>query len=137
MKRIFVYASLLSAISLAGCKKYLDKEPDNRTEVKTPDQIAQLLTTAYPHGSYILFAESMSDNAEDKNSGGTGYDFVDRNNRQSYRYEVVEAAPDDLDTPDWYWKSCYEAIAAANQALEIIDASPDKAQLTAHRGEAL
>ena len=137
MKRVLVYAFLFGAISLAGCKKYLDKEPDNRTQIRTPEQIAQLLTTAYPQGSYILFAESMSDNAEDKNSGGTGYDFVDRNNRQSYRYEVVESAPDDLDSPDWYWKSCYEAIAAANQALEIIEASPDKAELSAHKGEAL
>ena len=66
MKRIILYASLVSFVSLAGCKKYLDKEPDNRTQVRTPDQIAQLLTTAYPKGSYILFTESMSDNAEDK-----------------------------------------------------------------------
>jgi hypothetical protein len=137
MKRIILYASLIAVISLTGCKKYLDKEPDNRTQIRTPEQIAQLLTTAYPQGSYILFTESMSDNAEDKGSGGTGYDYVDKINRQSYRYEVVESAPDDLDSPDWYWKSCYEAIAAANQALEIIEASPNKAQLSAHRGEAL
>ena len=137
MKRIILYASLFSAFLMTGCKKYLDKEPDNRTQIRTPEQIAQLLTTAYPRGSYILFTESMSDNAEDKGSSGTGYDYVDRINRQSYKYEVVEAAPDDLDSPDWYWKSCYEAIAAANQALEIIEASPLKAQLNAHKGEAL
>ncbi len=137
MKRIIIYASLLSVISLTGCKKYLDKEPDNRTQIRTPDQIAQLLTTAYPKGSYILFTESMSDNAEDKGSGGTGYDFVDRINRQSYRFEVVESSPDDLDSPDFYWNSCYKAIAAANQALEYINASPDIEQLSAHKGEAL
>ena len=137
MKRIILYASLVSFVSLAGCKKYLDKEPDNRTQVRTPDQIAQLLTTAYPKGSYILFTESMSDNAEDKGAGGTGYDFVDQINRQSYRYEVVESSPDDLDSPDFYWNACYKAIAAANQALEYIEASPNKDQLNPHRGEAL
>lgn len=137
MKKIIIYGCFLSAMSLAGCKKYLDKEPDNRTQIRTPEQIAQLLTSAYPQGNYMLFAESMSDNAEDKASGGTGYDFVDRINRSSYRYEVVESSPDDIDGPDFYWNSCYKAIAAANQALEIIEAAPNKGQLTPHRGEAL
>ncbi|HVG14152.1 MAG TPA: RagB/SusD family nutrient uptake outer membrane protein, partial [Chitinophagaceae bacterium] len=137
MKKYVLYIFLLAAMSMAGCKKYLDKEPDNRTEIKTPDQIAQLLTTAYPKGSYVLFTESMSDNVEDKGAGGAGIDYTDRINRQSYRYEVVESAPEDLDSPDFYWNSSYKAIAAANQALEIIDASPNKAALNPHRGEAL
>lgn len=137
MKKIIVYTSLLGVFILTGCKKYLDKEPDNRTQITTPEQIAQLLTTAYPHGSYILFTESMSDNAEDKGGGGTGYDFVDRINRQSFRFEVVESTPEEQDGPDYYWNSCYKAIAAANQALEFIEASPNKDQLTAHKAEAL
>jgi hypothetical protein len=137
MKKLFFYISLVGIVALGGCKKYLDQEPDNRTEIKTPEQIAQLLTTAYPQGNYILFTESMSDNAEDKGAGGAGLDFADQINRQAYRYEVISVAPDDIDGPDFYWTSCYKAIAAANQALEIIDASPDKAQLNPHRGEAL
>lgn len=137
MKRIFLYALLINVIFLTGCKKYLDKEPDNRTQVTTPDQISQLLTNAYPQSNYMLFAESMSDNVEDKGSGGTGYDFVDNINSRSYRFEVVEAAPGDLDSPDAYWNGCYKAIAAANHALDIIETSTNKAQLTAHRGEAL
>jgi tetratricopeptide (TPR) repeat protein len=124
-------------MSMTGCKKYLDKEPDNRTQIRTPDQIAQLLTTAYPKGSYVLFTESMSDNVEDKGGGSAGIDYTDRINRQSYLYEVVESAPEDLDSPDFYWNSCYKAIAAANQALEIIEASPNKVALNPHRGEAL
>ena len=137
MKKFILYTSLLGVVSLAGCKKYLDKEPDNRTQITSADQLSQLLTNAYPHGNYMLLCESMSDNAEDKNGTGTGYDFVDRINRQAYRYEVVEATPDDLDSPDFYWNSCYKAIASSNLALQIIDASANKAQLTAQRGEAL
>ena len=139
MKKYNLYALfLVAAVSLTtGCKKYLDHEPDNRTQVTSPDQISQLLTNAYPHGNYMLFCESMSDNAEDKDGAGTGYDFVDRINRQAYRYEVIEASPDDLDSPDFYWNSVYKAIASANMALEIIDKSSNKSQLTAHRGEAL
>ena len=94
MKKYNLYAILIAAASLtSGCEKYLDHEPDNRTQITTPDQLSQLLTSAYPKANYILFCESMSDNAEDKNGAGTGYDFIDRINRQGYRYEVIESAP--------------------------------------------
>jgi hypothetical protein len=137
MKNFFLYGVLLTAVLTSGCEKYLDKEPDNRTQVKTPEQIEELLTTAYPHANYILFCESMSDNAEDKEGGGAGYADQDKINSQSYRYEVVEVSPDVEDGPDFYWSGCYKAIAAANQALEFIDRSADKDQLSAQRGEAL
>ena len=137
MNKPFSYIILLCALSLGSCSKYLDKEPDNRTNVTTSAQVEQLLTSAYPHASYILFAESMSDNAEDKEGGGSGYDFVDRINAQSYRYNVVEESPDANDGPDYYWTACYKAIDAANQALQIIRASDDTAALSAHKGEAL
>jgi tetratricopeptide (TPR) repeat protein len=137
MKKGILYIVIAGLISLAGCKKYLDKEPDNRTQIKTPEQIAELLTTAYPKANYILFCESMSDNAEDKTAGGSGIDFTDKINRQSYRYEVVEDVPDDNDGPTFYWNACYKAIAAANQALEIISSSADSSSLAPHKGEAL
>lgn len=137
MKQQILYIILFGAVLITGCKKYLDKEPDMRTQINTPEQIAQLLTTAYPKGNYIMFCESMSDNAEDKEGGGAGYDFADMINRQSYRYEVVEVAPDDIDGPNFYWNSCYKAIAASNQALEIINNSADQSELSPHKGEAL
>lgn len=137
MKKNSLYVLLLAAASLGGCKKYLDKDPDNRTIISTGEQISQLLTSAYPRANYILFSESMSDNAEDKNGGGTGYDFIDRVNRQAYRYDVIESTPEDLDSPDFYWNACYKAIASANLALEKIDELPNKSQLTPQRGEAL
>src|SRR5690349_9342040 len=125
MKKQILYIIISSAFLAGGCKKYLDKEPDNRTQVKTPDQIAQLLTTAYPQGNYILFCESMSDNAEDKQGGGTGIDFADQVNREAFRFEDSKVAPDDIDGPISYWNACYKAIAAANQALEFIAAAKD------------
>lgn len=137
MKRVYLYIIIAGFVSLGSCKKYLEKEPDNRTDIKTPAQVEQLLTTAYPHGSYILFTESMSDNAEDKQGGGIGIDFIDRINAQSYRYAVVQESPDAEDGPDYYWAACYKAIAAANQALEIIANSEDPLSLSAHKGEAL
>lgn len=138
MKRSFVYiccAGLFAA--LPGCKKYLEKEPDNRTNITSPAQIGQLLTSAYPKGNYILFCEAMSDNVEDRGVAGVGLDFADRINAQSYRFQVVEDVPDDIDGPTNYWNSCYKAIAVANQALEIIRNSPDSTSLSAYKGEAL
>jgi len=137
MKKPISYIILLSAVILGSCEKYLDKEPDNRTTINTPSQLAQLLTSAYPRATYILFTESMSDNAEDKESGTSGFDYIDRINAQSYRYEVVEESPDANDSPDYYWTACYKAIASANEALESIKNAPDTASLSAHKGEAL
>lgn len=66
MKKITFYIFLTGLISVTGCKKFLEKEPDNRTTPTSPEQITQLLVTAYPKASYLNFAESMSDNVEDK-----------------------------------------------------------------------
>ena len=135
--RLITTLFFIGILILPGCNKYLDKEPDNRTVIKTPEQIAQLLTSAYPHANYILFCEAMSDNAEDKQGSGSSYSSLNKANQQSYKYEVVEIAPDEQDGPDNYWVYCYKAIAAANQALEMISASADQSKLSAHRGEAL
>ncbi|MCU7547632.1 RagB/SusD family nutrient uptake outer membrane protein [Chitinophagaceae bacterium LB-8] len=134
MKRILTYIFLISMLPLAGCKKFLEKPPDNRTEVTAPDQVTLLLTTAYPHANYILFCEAMSDNAEDKGGGGAG-DPSDLINRQSYMFQDVQSK--ELDSPEAYWDSCYKAIAVANQALQIINDATDQNSFKAQRGEAL
>jgi starch-binding outer membrane protein, SusD/RagB family len=136
MKKYFVYI-ISSTLLLGSCKKYLDKEPDNRTQVKTPDQIAQLLTTAYPQGNYILFTEAMSDNAEDKGLINSGIEYADQINRDAYRFEDSKVSPDNPDCPAFYWNACYKAIAAANQALEFINNAADTTVLNPHKGEAL
>ena len=54
---------------LAGCNKYLEKEPDNRAKLNTSQKVAQLLGTAYPQANYTSFAETSSDNVGDIGSG--------------------------------------------------------------------
>ena len=118
MKRIALYIFLSGAVGLTGCKKFLEKEPDNRTTPSSPEQITQLLVSAYPKASYLNFAESMSDNVEDKGTGSGGLDPESpRINQQSFFFQEVQST--DLDSPDFYFQGCYKAIAAANQALEI------------------
>ncbi|NLR65669.1 RagB/SusD family nutrient uptake outer membrane protein [Chitinophaga varians] len=131
MKRNLVYISALAIMTVApGCKKYLEQLPDQRTEVNTPSKVAELLTSAYPRANYIPFIEAMSDNANDK-----GTDDNTRYNRQPWFWEV--SSDRDQDTPDFYWQKAYAAIAAANQALEVINQASDKAAYSASKGEAL
>jgi len=75
MKRIIPIIFLSAfAIFLSGCDKTLGKLPDNRAVITTPDQVTQLLTSAYPHATYMAFTEPMSDNAEDKGTASSTAD---------------------------------------------------------------
>jgi hypothetical protein len=113
-----------------GCKKFLEKTPDNRASVSTPEQVSQLLGTAYPQANYMTFAESISDNVTDKGTGNQ-----ERTNIDPYFFRDV--SDNQQDSPEGYWNACYTAIAAANQALEAIRNAADTTLYTAQRGEAL
>lgn len=136
MNQIKFYKNILLVLPvllLSGCEDFLSTEPDStRATINTPTQVSQLLTTAYPQGGYVVFAESMSDNVDDK-----GFGVDDKTNRGSYLFEEVEATVEEQDSPDQYWAECYRAVSVANQALDIISKLPDQSQYTAQRGEAL
>ena len=59
MKKIYY---ILFLLALAGCDSFLDKMPDNRTEIDNQQKIRALLTSAYPATDYMLLTEFMSDN---------------------------------------------------------------------------
>lgn len=127
------FSLALPFLTLLSCEQFLATEPDStRATLKTPEQVSQLLTTAYPQGSYVVFSEAMSDNADDKGSGTD-----DRVNRGSYRFEVVDAPVDKEDSPDMYWAQAYHAISVANQALFVIGESDNPESFSAQKGEAL
>ncbi|WP_316769234.1 RagB/SusD family nutrient uptake outer membrane protein [Pedobacter frigiditerrae] len=129
---ILKYIALVGLFSLASCDKYLDTTPDNRTEINSVDKVAQLVATAYPEGDYYTFAEAASDNAEDKGSGvGTNADV---SSRPYYWQDVLGA---DRGTTSNYWNKCYQAIAAANQALQGIETGNFGNSVLPYKGEAL
>jgi starch-binding outer membrane protein, SusD/RagB family len=130
MKRFIPYLSIFLLISVSGCKKFLEKSPDNRTELNSPDKVSQLLGTAYPAGSYVAFTESLSDNVADKGTGG-----IDKTIEEPYFFKDV--TDDQQDSPEWYWAACYAAIAASNQALEACNKANDPAAYASQKGEAL
>lgn len=119
-----------------GCKKFLSTLPDNRAVITTPEQTSLLLTSAYPHSSYMLFCEAMSDNAEDKGNSPLG---VDPNsfqiNIEAFKYQD-ELSTTGYDLPITYFDSCYHAIAVANQALVYCN-NADSNNYSAQKGEAL
>ena len=108
-------------------------EPDDRTVIDSPDKVKELLVSAYPQAHYMLFAEFMSDNTQDK--GAWLYSIYPRRQEEAYYWEVV--SEETQDTPDFYWYGCYKAIAAANHALYAIEQMPNPEDYEAYKGEAL
>jgi hypothetical protein len=124
---------LLAAVLLVtfpGCSDYLEHLPDQRTILDSPEKVAELLTSAYPHANYITFMEAMSDNAQDK--GVSASDVV---NAEPWKFNDVPSRSED--TPDFYWQAAYAAIAVANHALEAIENADDPESYSASKGEAL
>jgi hypothetical protein len=117
-------------VSLTGCSDYLEQLPDQRTELNTPEKVAELVASAYPKAVYITFLEAMTDNAEDK--GITASNLI---NSKPWFFDDVPGRNED--TPDFYWFASYEAIASANHALEAIENANDQSLYNASKGEAL
>lgn len=130
MKKKSIYFFILAALVSSGCNKYLEKEPDNRVKLDSPEKVSQFLGTAYPQANYQAFAETMSDNVTDIGTGGT-----DNTIRDAYFFE--DSPENQEDSPEFYWYACYAAIAVSNQALETISQASNPNDYSAQKGEAL
>lgn len=133
----YLLVALIVFIS-SGCKKFLEKTPDLRTQLNSKEKVAQLLVSAYPKAEYLSFTENASDNAEDK---GVRSEYLQINSEQSwtkaYFWEDFENGVDVEGSTDDYWNKTYLAIAAANTALQYMDKHPEQTDLRPYRGEAL
>ena len=131
MKKI-IY--ILFLLALAGCDRFLDKMPDNRTEIDSQEKIQALLTSAYPRTDYMLVTEFMSDNVDDY---GVNNPETDRFIDEVFAWEDVTES--DNEDPESVWEASYHAIACANEALQAIDSLTrvDAVDLSAERSEAL
>ncbi len=133
MKKITYYILATALLLAAGCKKYLETAPDQRTQLNTVEKVGELLGTAYPQGDYATFTEAASDNASDKGAGA-GMLSENLNTAPYFFRDVTERDPG---SPTYYWYACYSAIAAANQALEAIRNAENPTDYNAQKGEAL
>lgn len=131
-KILFIISGAILMLVAPSCKKYLDQAPDNRAEINTVDKVAQLVSTAYPSYDYLTFTEFSSDNAEDK---GVGQGDTDE--KVDFPYAWRDVIGDGTNSSTAYWNGCYEAIAAANQALEAIEKTDLGSAVQKYKGEAL
>ncbi|MEJ2882666.1 RagB/SusD family nutrient uptake outer membrane protein [Pedobacter sp. GR22-6] len=131
MKKYTLYLFVLLASVNAGCNKYLNQSPDQRTTLNTPQKVSELLVTAYPRGNYYLLSESMSDIASFTSLSGIDFPV----NQNGYFWTDVQDIQQD--SPTYYWNACYTAIAAANQALDAIAKADDPQRYVGQKGEAL
>lgn len=158
MKKYKYYILSLAAavLTLTSCSEsFLDKLPDERTEIDTEEDIKGLLVTAYPHGGYAWICELSSDNIMDNNSPHlpaspnaeqieTHYNLspYDRTDDELYQFLPGKSSTDQ-DTPAYLWENYYDAIFTVNHALLAIDEIVEKnggvmtESLKASRAEAL
>ena len=64
MKRIY-YILAITSLALTACNDQLDKMPDNRLLIDSPEKVQQTLTNAYPQIATTLISEFSSDNIDD------------------------------------------------------------------------
>ncbi len=124
----------LIVLALVSCEKFLEHDPDMRTDLSSLDNVAKLLVSAYPAQEYVTFAEAASDNVEDKSAA------LSRNNDEPYNdlyfWRAVQGTSNGM--PGRYWNAAYAAIAAANHALEALENNYyDDPKAKAYKGEAL
>lgn len=127
-------ASLLGlAGSLTSCNDYLDKYPDSRMDLKTPDQLSLLLTSAYPSTYPAYLFEMYSDNADEHIS--PSWSEADRFQREAYHWDDITEVGGG-DTPQMLWNQHYLSVNIANEVLSFIDKQSDKQRFSAQEGEA-
>ena len=98
----YIYVCAVAAAMLtSSCvdflnKDFLDKTPDNRTELKTPSQIAEFLVNAYPDCNISTLAELSGDNFIDNNTPNPenptevyNLGSYDRSNDEAFAWEDV------------------------------------------------
>ena len=111
MRLYIVSTLLLTAFAFTACNQYLDKYPDNRMELSSPEDASKLLVTAYPEGHPAYLLEMYSDNTDEHNYAT--WTAADRFQEQAYRWEDISEVRDQ-ETPQQLWDAHYTAITTAN-----------------------
>lgn len=145
MRNIYIQILFLTFVALlSSCEDFLDKSPDSRAEIDSPEQLTKLLVNGYTSQNYALIGELSSDNFVDNNSpdkNGVYYNLsaFERLHDEIFAWEPGVSSQDN-DSPSSVWSGCYHAIAVANQALEAIarfEAEGRGNEVKAQKGEAL
>jgi len=86
--------AVIALVGLTACDKFLDKMPDNRAEINSPEKIRALLTSAYSTGTYLFFSEYMSDNVDNMGDDNPGTNrYVDHSGKAAMRPSTTPTRP--------------------------------------------
>lgn len=127
--------AISALVAFASCDSYLDKMPDNRADIDTKKNITAILVSAYPTAHYAYLCEMYSDNiVKEANPTYTTYEKLED---EAALWRDITFYNPDGDSPFAVWEKCYNAIAAANNALEGIEKLGNTEDLQGQKGEAL
>ncbi len=131
MKKNIIWSLALGALLFTSCDSYLDKLPDDRTELNSREKVRDLLVSAYPSNSNVMIMEYCTDNVIDN-----GPQFSAQVSQEEL-YRFKDVSTEGNDDPRNVWQGFYFAVATANHALEAIDKLEATENLNAEKGEAL
>lgn len=146
-----IFAAAVLAMSLQGCGDFLDKLPDDRTEIDSVDKVQKLLKTAYPQCDFAWLCELSSDNLLDnqtphlpsnpsKKQVTTYYNYAsyERWDDELYHFDLASMATySDSDAPGSLWEGYYSSIASCNYAIQTLEDLAAKGETQDDRFKAL
>lgn len=135
MKTFKIFSAVLCAgLVLTSCDKFLDKNPDNRASLDTPEKVVKILGSAYMANGYPFICEIMSDNCDEYNDNNP---YTGRFLEQVWYWKDVTESNNE--SPERFWSSAYMAIANANAAIDAVEnlGGPTTTTLSQALGEAL
>ena len=141
MRKIII-ALIASTGVLSGCSDFLGTDPDNRSYIDTPEKVSALLVSAYPSSTFYSVVDARCDGFVDYGTAIAGVNSLFTYQEDAFRWREYSLAGEGAwDGYEPYWSAAYEAVAAANHALEAIDelekTHGQTTQLEHSRGEAL
>lgn len=136
IKRYIGLSALALSMTLVSCNDFLDKNPDSRMELASPEDCSKLLVTAYPETNANYLLEMYSDNTDCNIK--TGWTEYNKFQGQAYNWEDITETTD-YEAPQYLWTTHYAAVATANKVLDYIESLPaaEQKQYSSQKGEAL
>lgn len=137
MKKKNIYILSLAVLVFAGCNDFLDKNPDDRTDINDVEKVQALLVNAYPQRTFAGMIETRCDGMIDYGSTLDGSQMNSYFNVTigSFYWDPYSITETGSETYEMYWSAAYASIAASNHALVAID-NLGGDELNVHRAEA-
>lgn len=133
--KLYIAISLLAGTAaLSSCDDYLDKLPDNRMELSSPEEVSKLLVSAYSEANPAYLLEMYSDNTTEYNN--TAWTSESRFQDQAYAWQDITEVSSN-ESPQNIWDAYYSAVRTANEAITFIRKQDNQEDYSAQLGEAL